>query len=343
MTCRTSPLGRALSSLLRRLVRWRVVNYDEWKTTRDSLDALSLVYRHTVRSLWPAPPADSSASPCSFIVFSKDRPAQLHALLGSLADNVRPRCRVYVLYAASHSRYEEAYLEVFRDPSIEPMAVVPSRQTARLKVLLQEVLADVGTARVCLLVDDLLFLRPVDMALLCSYDPSFYVPSLRLGLNIVWCPFRQRAQSLPESISESAGLITWDWASGDGAWGYPMSLDGNVFSTSEFRDMVDCIDFATPNFLESKLYRTFGRWLSLRRGVCYRESRLVNLPWNRVQQDFANFHGQTPADTLLEHWASGARIDFRSYYGLQARATHEAWHVQLRRPETARDYRGPRA
>jgi hypothetical protein len=102
-----------------------------------------------------------------------------------------------------------------------------------------------------------------------------------------------------------------------------MSLDGNIFLTNEIANMVQHLEFAGPNSFEAGLMLNFGPWAAMRRGVCYRRSAVVNIPCNRVQNEFRNWHGAMHQGFLLDQWERGLQVDHRALYGLSNRATHE--------------------
>ena len=54
-------------------------------------------------------------SHCSTIIFSKDRPLQLHGLLKSMDDMLSEPIETVVLYGASSFEYIKAYEEVAED------------------------------------------------------------------------------------------------------------------------------------------------------------------------------------------------------------------------------------
>ena len=105
-------------------------------------------------------------------------------------------------------------------------------------------------------------------------------------------------------------FFTWTWGKGETDWAYPLSVDGHIFDRLEFLAMLQLIPFKAPNSLEHHL-QVFLPLFSNRLGVAYPTSRQVNLPLNRVQQEFANSAGQVDPDFLLEKWNQGLAMDWR--------------------------------
>lgn len=254
------------------------------------------------------------------VVFSKDRPMQLHALLSSYYAMAADAVPVHVLYRASDARYESAYRQVERIFLARGVRFVP-QTNFRENVL--EMLDGLRTDKVMFLVDDILFVEPFRFADLASWDSARYIPSLRLGKNLSYCYTVQRRQRLPQFLNESTGdAMIWRWAEGEHDWGYPMSLDGHVFSLDEIRVMALASEFSSPNTLEVAL-TDFNDCVSDRLGVCYAKSRIVNVPSNRVQNDNDNIHMGVDPRYLLEQWEAGYQLDYERLFGMSNTAAHE--------------------
>ena len=41
---------------------------------------------------------------------------------------------------------------------------------------------------------------------------------------------------------EDETLLKWNWAGQPGDWGYPMSVDGNVYRSVEFKELVGLLN-----------------------------------------------------------------------------------------------------
>ena len=79
------------------------------------------------------------------------------------------------------------------------------------------------------------------------------------------------------------------------------------------RAMADELKFSGPNSFE-KARQVFRPVFARRLGVCFRESRLVNLPINMVQTERENYHGDVQPDFLLEQWESGQKIAVHDFF-----------------------------
>ncbi len=256
------------------------------------------------------------------IVFSRDRPLQLFALLSSYAELVRDPPPLHVLFLATGDAYRAAYDEVFR-LSPAPLGRVIAERAFRddLVALVNEVVAP----RLFFLVDDIVFIREVDLAPLTALDAGRFVPSLRLGEHLRRAytfdrdqplpPFRRRAVRDPD-------LLCWRWKDGALDWGYPLSVDGNVFSTGEMRILARTLKFSAPNSFEAAL-QVHARRFRKRLGVCHREARVLNVPCARVQVEIDNRSGNVDPGELLEVWRSGRRLDHRRLYGIRNESAHQ--------------------
>jgi hypothetical protein len=264
----------------------------------------------------------------SAIVFSRDRPMQLHALLRSLFELVAVPPELFILYRASDYRYEQAYeacLEQFGR-----FGVHAAVETAFRDGLLST-LDRVTTDRVLFLVDDIIFTRPVDFIDLAHLDPLAFVVSLRLGEHIRRSYTRGCPVRLPpfvEGVISDPAKLCWVWDDGEHDWQYPLSVDGHIFSTAEVRDMVRSIVFFGPNTLEGNL-QVFAPIFRSRWGVCYRQARIVNVPHNKVQSENANLFSGGTADDLLRRWEANQQIDIEVFRGLAFDACHHEFDFRF--------------
>lgn len=256
------------------------------------------------------------------IVFSKDRPLQLFALLASYAELVRDPPALHVLYRSSSDRYRAAYDEVLR-LSPAPLGTVVAEREFREDLL--ALLAGVAAPRVFFLVDDIVVVREVELAPLLALDAGRFVPSLRLGEHLRRAYTVDREQPLPPFRRPPAGhpdLLCWRWKDGALDWGYPLSLDGHVFSTGEIRALARNLAFAAPNSFEAALQLHRRRFRG-RLGVCFREARIMNVPCTRVQSEIDNRSGNVDPAELLAVWRSGRRLDHRRLYGIRNESAHQ--------------------
>ena len=273
----------------------------------------------------------AGASGVAGIVFSMNRPLQLDALLRSYKACVSDRAPLSVLYSATSEPYESAYQELAEMHAGSGVTFIREQD---FRTDLISVLDTLDAGAVFFLVDDLIFTRPVDMRYLSSIDLQQFVPSIRLGRNLTRCYTMDAAQALPGlTLHERVGEIdylSWSWRDGEHDWGYPLSVDGNLFLTAEMRAMASICEYRSPNTFEQALQWCRWRFLS-RQGICPQTSMLLNIPYNKVQTENDNYHGTVDETTMLDHWQNGMMIDTDAYQGVVNESAHQEFELKLTR------------
>ena len=264
------------------------------------------------------------------IVFSMDRAMQLHALLASYIHHVKNPALVHILYRASNQEHDLAYQDVFKEfPSVIKCTVKQS-STTEFRSLLLNILSTIKALKIFFLVDDNVFIESFDLKELESLDSKLFIPSFRLGCNLNFNYTRQKSQTLPSLIllnetpnkSIDNELLSWTWKDGEHDWTYPLSVDGHLFNKSEIQLLSEMTNFNSPNTYEANLQQ-YNHFYLHRRGICYRKSRMMNIPCNKVQHDFANIHGKVHQDELLKFWQQGYCINFISLSGYINISAHQ--------------------
>lgn len=297
-------------------------------TTAEQLVRRSRVATELVAAMARGPDSPARAEG---VIFSMDRAMQLRALLASYARNVRSAPPLHLLYRATSAGHAGAYEDVLDEfgALLKSVTRQPARETFRDQLL--GILRSMDAGRVFFLVDDIVFIEPFDFAEVLRVDARQAIVSLRLGANLRYSYVVRKEQQLPplNEWPESPNLLAWRWTAGQHDWAYPLSVDGNVFATEEMRVLAENAQFDSPNTFEGGL-QEFADFYLPRLGVCYRKSRLVNIPWNKVQGDNANFHGEVHQDDLLREWQAGRRIDDEALQGYANASVHEELPLGLR-------------
>jgi len=249
-----------------------------------------------------------------------------------------------VIYAASSLEYKAAYETVIEVNSAAHLAFIDeSNRDLSFSELVTESLDKINSHATFFLVDDIIFTRQIDIRKAASLASETCIPSLRLGLNIsqsymtqskLRTPFlrvRRIAQigTFSNSHQVPCEIYSWRWGSGEGDWGYPLSLDGNLFTTRYLKNSLKRLSFSSPNTLEQAMQvdiKSFRR----RIGICRELSTIVNLPINRVQQDFDNTFGTIHQDELLAKWQEGYSIDVEQICNLVNTSVHQDIPITLR-------------
>jgi hypothetical protein len=259
------------------------------------------------------------------VVFSMDRALQLHALLCSYFEKVDHPVPMYILYRASTPDHQKAYEEVFALFKERDLKAVFQENKESFKQQLLDILSSIQTNNVFFLVDDDLFIEHIDMADFARIDTRCSIITLRMGANLLRSYTVQIDQRLPEFAhpkDHEGDKLYWIWSSGEHDWGYPLSVDGHLFSTAEMRVLATHTNYSSPNTFEANL-QVYARYFMHRYGICYKKAKLVNIPINKVQSDNDNIHGTIHQDYLLEQWSRGLQMDYRALYGLVNESAHQ--------------------
>lgn len=259
------------------------------------------------------------------LIFSRNRPLQLHGLLLSIQDKVTSLSHVTVLH-----RYDDEYSPALEEIKAE-FPGVGFQEDGDFKAQVLNFLSS-GPEYGFFLVDDNIFRRPIDLRLcenVLARDRNLLTFSLRMGLHLNYCYARGRKQAIPRG-QERDGLFTWKWRGAQSDWGYPLSVDGHVFRKRQLLEWCKDLSFDKPNRLESNM-----QVIKKRPGIpdlCVSgiEAYILNIPLNRVQNEFKNKHENVGADKLLSHWNSGLEIDIEAVGAVANTSCHFPIELPLR-------------
>ncbi len=269
------------------------------------------------------PPQDQPFATC--IIFSMDRALQLHALLGSYFEKVKNSVPIHVLYRTSNAQHQKAYEEVFSLFENYPIFVLKQTSRGAFKAQLLSLLESVKSDKVFFLTDDDLFIDDMDLLDIAKFEIRTKIFSLRMGAHLTKSYPVQKEQKLPPFINgvlEDSDKLCWLWKNGEYDWAYPLSVNGHFFSTQEFLALVKHTVFTSPNTLEAML-QPYAKYFQHRCGICYKRSKILNIPINKVQNDNNNVHGTIHQSYLLEQWDRGMQMNYHALYGLVNESAHQ--------------------
>ena len=258
------------------------------------------------------------------IIFSFNRPMQLHACLESFYEHFKSDAKptVTVIWKASTEEFQKGYAlaaETFTKG--EHLDWV---EEDNFQVQVRHAVNASTSQFTMFLVDDIIFVNDVSTS-----DKQFnfvrssehmLALSLRLHGGITQC----YATNEPSAIPTFTKGVAWIWSQCEGDWGYPMSVDGNVYTTELIKRFLTRGAFTNPNTFEvmldtcSKLPGT-PPYL-----CCYPEGpKLINIPANRVQDQYKNrfAEGLTPEE-MNELYLSGKTIDTAVFAGVKPSTVH---------------------
>ncbi len=254
-----------------------------------------------------------------FVVMSKNRPAQLDALLRSLRRHVKGHWRVHVLVKAD-SLFSSATQEVLTAAKIQRLDVTFESD---FRDDLLNILKGGKEKIVIFCVDDLIFVRPFDLESLSGLNLKRVVPSLRLWPGVVYCQPAGISTPPPRLRTKpGSDWLSFSWTASRGDWAMPLSLDGSVFLRQEILALAQALNFQAPNSLEFALggYRF---WFKHRTGLCRERAVLLNFALNRVQsEDFDFPAGDETVEQMLEQWEQGWQLDIHRLSATVAKSCH---------------------
>ncbi len=261
------------------------------------------------------------------IVFSRDRALQLELLLETYAACVTQAPRLTVMYSVTSDVHGAAYADVLERYR---HLIAAARQETHFRTDLIATLRKSGAEKVIFLVDDLIFIRPIDGALLRGWDIDKGILSLRLGGNIRSSYNAGRdALPLPSSLRTlrhaGAELITWIWETGEHDWQLALALDGHLLPKALVERLIGFSRFRAPNSLEGALGR-FRFLFKNKRAFAFATSRIVNLPLNTVKsEDYYFPHAGMSVEAMLADHRHGMKFDASGFPLEQQGSCHFPW------------------
>ena len=258
----------------------------------------------------------------TMIIFSKDRACQLDLLLRSIKKQIQDyeNLDINVIYKATTDYFDKGY-SVVKDEHSEFSF---HRETDNVKSDIMRILDDAGRL-VCFLCDDNIFTRPIGSEEYARFekfivDNSALCFSMRLGKNITG------HYELGEIPQQPIVGGRFQWISGKGDWGYPGSVEGNLFRREEMVNALNGIEFKHPCIIECVLNPML---VNTYRNKPYMHvfdfPRLMNVPDNRVNDAVINKAENTSTEHLIKmnyEYINGKRLKY-GYDGYVNKFCHE--------------------
>jgi hypothetical protein len=213
------------------------------------------------------------------IVFSKNRPPQLDALIQTV-DKFAPFFRLHVIYTYDAEPFGEGYQIVIKK---YPHVAFYKEMSFRQNVM--RVFEKITGEHMGFLCDDDLFFGKWTMPTPLPDDVLCF--SIRLGKNTTHCLNFNKEQAYNGEIS--GDYLVWCWMEGLWDFGYPMSIDGHVFRVSDISKLLENIEFNNPIEFEDSLTKSLlaSPIRSERpKMMASLQSALVGVPDNKVNFNF---------------------------------------------------------
>jgi hypothetical protein len=180
---------------------------------------------------------------------------QLEACLRSLKTNYKEyeQSKVTVVFKATEKEYLDGYRLLFG--SYPEVSFV--HETDFKSNLLNAI--NIQHRFTMFVMDDILYKNEFSVTndstfkIMASYGEQHVLAvSLRLHKGITYCYATDKSSRLPNFSRDIPNeACVWNFRGCDGDWGYPYSLDSNIYFTSHIKPFLEKLNFHNPNSLES--------------------------------------------------------------------------------------------
>jgi len=264
----------------------------------------------------------------NIIIFSKNRAPQLDLFIRSMKYFFPGYCRhkdIHVLYTYSNDFFKEGFGKVIsRHPEIHYVLETQGEFKKDVINLVKE-----DRYFTLFFVDDNVFKN--HFTIYCEEVREFASKediacvSLRLYPQICYSYTMNVSIKKPTFIE--GNLHIWDWREADiGYWSYPMSLDGHLFRTERILPLIKFLDYNNPNTLEGSLANNS---FDLPYMICFNDSKIINIPANKVQDANNNRHGNISADQLNERFLKGFKLSLTKFLSNPLTENNNACHQEI--------------
>jgi hypothetical protein len=264
------------------------------------------------------------AAAVDLVVFSKDRPLQLYGFLESCDIYITGLDKTTVIYCSSSAKFDAGY-QIVREAFPRVKFVKQSANPkADFKRLTCEAVFSGASPYILFAVDDIVVIDRVDLerCVKALGEQKAYAFYLRLGLDITECYMEKRVTGLPVLRAVADDMYTWKFVTGTGDWGYPHSVDMTLYRKRHIKKAFLNMTYTMPNWLEAHWAAQAYKKQHLY-GLCFKESKIINMPLNIVQKEFNNINaGTIDVQTLLEKFMQGFKIDVEALHRLPHKAPH---------------------
>lgn len=258
------------------------------------------------------------------IIFSYDRPLQLYALLESTESYVTGLGKTIIIYRSSNQDFHDAYDKVHNSFAWAEFWEQGAYPQLDFKPLAMKALSATSSPYVIFAVDDIVVKDYVDLAqCVCALEQTgaygFY---LRLGVCLTDCYACSAPQPLPALTHIGTDLLTWTLGRAPYDWGYPNTVDMTVYRKADVIKDFSSFHFTNPNTLEGT-WASFAGRVANRKGLCFVDTKMVNLPLNRVQNTYRNRNMEsfTPQE-LLVAFNKGFKMDIQPLFKIKNVGAH---------------------
>jgi len=261
----------------------------------------------------------------NIVIFSKDRACQLELLIRSMKFYFKEfyENKINILYTYSDDKFKDGYEKLFNIHNDQNIRYIKETQPFKNHVL---TLLDPNNPYTVFFVDDIVFKNTFTLESkqfkLFTLNDEILTLSLRLHPYLTYCYAARIRMNSPNFDSN----FIYKWLGAQGDYGYPMSLDGHFFRTSEISALTKAISFKNPNSYEGVLA---GYPLNRLKIICFEESIVVNNPINKVQTNNNNFHGTISAEYINNEFLNNKIIDFEDFKEFKNYSCHQEIEIKF--------------
>lgn len=252
------------------------------------------------------------------IIFSKNRAAQLELFIRSMKKFFKDFSsnEIKILYKTSNSFFEEGYEKLKKIHSDDN--IIYFKESENFKNSLIQ-LFDKNQKHTVFFVDDNVFKEPFsfndDEFKHFDINDDILCLSLRLHPRLTYCYPASIDMKTPNFLNDK-NVFLWRGLYGD--YGYPLSLDGHIYKTSNIIFYILTLEsqMASSPVLIPKM-------------MCYNKSIIINNPINKVQNFNNNIHGSITVEYLNGQFLEGKIIDLTPFEGFENRSCHQEIQINF--------------
>ncbi len=269
----------------------------------------------------------NDAATADLVVFSFDRPLQLYAFLESAQKYAKGIGQTTVVFRASQKGHYEYGYQVVADafPQVKFLAQGENPKED-FKPLTLQATFESPSDYVIFAVDDIVVKDHIDLSecikmLEINQAYGFY---LRMGEHLDFCYTMNQSQQVPPLTAIKKDVMAWTFAAGEHDWGYPNTVDMTLYRKADIEQAFRSLNYHSPNTLEA-YWACQATPIMNKRGLCFKESKIVNLPLNRVQTDYKNLSMEIdPADLQIK-FLQGLKLDIAPLAKIKNKSAHMAY------------------
>ena len=221
------------------------------------------------------------------LVLSKDRACQLRLLLESIDKYASGFFNeIRVIHIGSNDLYKEGYRK------LQSENILHNLVWQEEKDFVSDFLGALSSCKsqyICGIVDDCIFYKQIPITWQqaeAAFEDDVFCMSFRLGMNTTMQYYldHERRYVLEDFVT-NAYLVKWNWKNWGSTinYGYPISLDGNIFRTEELSKLSHKYKFKYLRQWEGVLAGKSREDTHRDQMVACRQSVLFSIPSNCVQ------------------------------------------------------------